>query len=382
MVLLFKTFREINFILNTAKTITVMHTESSNGWGGQEFRTFRESMGLMKLGVRIIILCQPGSVLGEKAEAAGIEVKTCTMKRSYDIFAVKRIIKLIRDENIDIINTHSGRDTLLAGIAGRLSSRKPTVVRTRHLALPITSKFTYNVLAHKIVTVSEYVRGYLISVGISPSKIAAIHTCVDLNKFDPNKAGDSLRKELGLAADTPVIGTVAILRKKKGHHIILDAIPAVLKEVPEAVFVFAGNGPQKQNIENEIKARGLSGKVYMLGLRNDIPDVLKSIDLFVLPTLQEALGTSFIEAMAMEKPVIGTDVGGVSEVIKDGVNGCLVKPDDPSDLARAVVRVLRSDNRGRMMGIEGRKMALQNFSSEKMCGDMFSLYSSLLQRKN
>lgn len=368
--------------MNTSKTITVLHTESSKGWGGQELRTFHESAGLIRLGARVLILCQPGSMLAENARAAGIDVKLCTMKKSYDVFAIKKILTLIGDENIDIINTHSGRDTFLAGVAGRLSLKKPRIVRTRHLALPITSKFTYNLLAHKIVTVSEYVREYLISKGIPPAKIAAIHTCVDLNKFDPDKAGDSLRKELGISADTLVIGTVAILRRNKGHHILLEAIPAVLKEVPEAVFVFAGNGPQKQNIENEIKARGLRGKVYMLGLRNDIPDILKSIDLFVLPTLQEALGTSFIEAMAMEKPVIGTDVGGVSEVIKDGINGCLVKADDPMDLAEAIIKVLRSDRRGRMMGIEGRRMALQNFSSEKMCEDMFALYLSLLQREN
>ena len=365
-----------------AEVFSVLHTESSVGWGGQESRTLQESLGLRKLGARVLVLCQPGSKLGEKAEAEGFDVFRCRMKKSYDLFAVRMIMKLIRTENIDIVNTHSGRDSLLAGIAGRLSVKKPAVVRTRHLALPITSKFTYTMLANKIVTVSEYVREYLISEGISSSKIAAVHTCVDLNRFDPEKAKDSLRTELGLADGTPVVGTVSILRRKKGHHILLDAIPAILKEVPETVFVFAGNGPQEENIVNKIYDLGLKGKVFMLGLRDDIPDVLKSIDLFVLPTLQEALGTSFIEAMAMGKPVIGADVGGVGEVIKDGINGYLVKPNDPSGLARAIIKVLQADDRGRMMGIEGKKMARQNFSSERMCEEMHSFYLSLLRRNN
>lgn len=365
-----------------AEVFSVLHTESSDGWGGQESRTLQESIGLRTLGARVLVLCQPGSKLGEKAEAEGFDVFRCRMKKSYDLFAVRMIMKLIRTENIDIVNTHSGRDSLLAGIAGRLSVKKPVVVRTRHLALPITSKFTYTMLAHKIITVSEYVRNYLISEGIFTSKISAVHTCVDLNRFDPEKAKDGLRKELGLGAATPIVGTVAILRRRKGHHILLDAIPEILKEVPEAVFVFSGNGPQEENIARRIEELGLSGKVFMLGLRNDIPDILKSIDLFVLPTLQEALGTSFIEAMAMETPVIGTDVGGVGEVIKDGVNGYMVKANNSSDLAGTIIKVLKADQRGKMMGMEGRRMVLKHFSAERMCEQMFALYVSLLKRES
>jgi glycosyltransferase involved in cell wall biosynthesis len=335
---------------------------------------------MRKLGARVVFLCQPGSVLGEKAEAEGFDVKGCRMKKSYDIFAVKNILSVINSEKIDIVNTHSGRDTLLAGIAGRLSSRRPAVVRTRHLALPITSKFTYNVLAHKIVTVSEYVRKYLISEGIDASKVQTVQTCVDLDKFDPGKAGDGLRQELGLVPGTPLVGTVSILRRKKGHHVLLDAIPRILERFPDTVFVFAGNGPQRENITNRIKDLGLGKKVFLLGLRHDVPYILNSIDLFVLPTLQEALGTSFVEAMAMGKPLIGTDVGGVGELIRDGQNGYLIKPDDPSALADAITRMLEDREKAEAMGKQGMDMVRKHFTSERMCGEMYDLYSSLLER--
>ncbi len=360
---------------------SVLHTESSTGWGGQESRTLQESVGLRKLGVRVVLFCQPGSVLGEKAEAEGLDVFRCRMRKSYDLFAIWNILKVVRKENIDIINTHSGRDTLLAGIAGRLSSRRPVVVRTRHLALPITSKFTYNVLAHRIVTVSEYVRNYLVSAGVPAQKITAVHTCVNLERFDPGKTGSGLRKELGIDPGAPVVGTVSILRRKKGHHILLDAIPDILEKIPDAVFVFAGNGPQKENIENKIKELGLEEKVFLLGLRNDIPYILNSIDLFVLPTLQEALGTSFVEAMAMGKPVIGADVGGVGELIKDGVNGYLVRPEDSDSLADAVIRTLLDKDKAETMGRQGMEMVRKDFTSERMCRGMYDLYSSLLKEK-
>ena len=360
-------------------TFSILHTESSTGWGGQENRTLQECIGLKKRGARVIILCQPDSRLNKRASAEGIEVRTCRMKKSYDILAIKYIMNLIRSENIDIISTHSGRDSLLAGIAGRLSRKRPIIVRTRHLALPITSKFTYSLLAHKVVAVSEYVKQYLIEKKIVSGKVTAIPTGIDTDKFNPQKVNDSLRQELGLQKDTPLIGTIAILRKKKGHHTILDAMPLVLKEIPDAVFVFAGDGPQRDNILNKIKASGLSGKVFMLGLRKDIPEILKSIDVFALPTLQEALGTSFIEAMAMGKPVIGADVGGVGEVIKNGVNGYLVEPDDPQALAEAIIKMLKDRETARLIGMEGRKIVEKNYTVEKMCERMYALYLSLIK---
>jgi glycosyltransferase involved in cell wall biosynthesis len=361
---------------------TILHTESSKGWGGQENRTLQESIGIRKLGARVLILCQPDSMLYEQAMTEGTEVRTCKMRKSYDFSAIKYILKLINTENINVINTHSGKDSFLAGIAGRISRRRPIVVRTRHLALPITSRVTYSMLPHIVVTVSAYVRQYLIKEGISPENVVAIPTGINLSKFNPESATDNLRDQLGLKEDIPIVGTIAILRIKKGHRVLLEAIPLISKEIPEAVFIFAGEGPQKRNILNRINSLNLSNKVFLLGMRRDVSNILKSIDLFVLPTLQEALGTSFLEAMAMEKPVVGTNVGGVGEVIKNGVNGYLVEPNNPATLSEAVIKILRNKKRARMMGIEGRKIVEQNFTVEKMCERMYELYSSLVGKKN
>ncbi len=358
--------------------ISVLHTESSTGWGGQENRTLKESIGLKKLGARVLILCQPGSMIGKIAAAEGIEVKTCRMRKHYDLPAIASIMKLIAGEEIDVISTHSGRDSFLAGAAGRLSKRQPVIVRTRHIALPITSRFTYSVLPHKVVTTSEYVRRYLISAGIGPERVVAVHTGIDLSKFDPDNTPATLRQELGLGDSVPVVGTVSVLRIKKGHQTLLEAIPMVLEKIPEAVFVFAGDGPQFENISTAIKKAGLSDKVFMLGMRHDIPAILNSLDIFVLPTQQEAHGGVFVEAMAMRKPVIGTDVGGVGEVIKHGVNGYLIAPNNAKALADAMVRMLGNREGMAAMGAEGRKMVEVRFSTEKMCDSMYALYLSLL----
>lgn len=360
---------------------TLLHTESSKGWGGQENRVLQESLGLQKRGVKVIILGQPGSLLSQRASAEGIAVRTCRMRKSYDLYAVKHILKPIKTENVDIVSTHSGRDSFLAGIAGRLSSKRPVIVRTRHLALPITSKITYSLLPHAVVTTSEYVRQYLITERIHPDKVVAIPTGVNINEFDPDKVRGSLKQKLGISDNHPLIGVVAILRFKKGHHILLETIPKILKTIPEAFFVFAGNGPQSETISCKIKDLGLLHKVFMLGLRHDISNILKSIDLFVLPTLQESLPQSLLQAMAMEKPVIGTKVGGIGEAIENEVNGYLVEPNNPSALSDAIIKLLQDKEKSRTMAIEGRKIVQQKYTIESMCEKMFDLYSSLLKAK-
>jgi glycosyltransferase involved in cell wall biosynthesis len=360
---------------------TVLHTESSKGWGGQENRIYHEALGIKKLGARVIIVCQPGSVIGQRA-AAAIEVEYCNMRKSYDIPAIHHLLNVIKKEQVDVVNTHSGKDSLLAAIAGRLSSRKPVIVRTRHLALPITSRFTYSILPHRVVTVSERVRQYLVNEeGIRPGRVAAVPTGVNLEMFDPDKNAGMLRAELNLADNVPLVGMVAIFRIKKGHHILLEAVPHILKEIPDTVFVLAGNGPTLDKIKSMVKEMDLEKHILFPGLRPDVPDILKSIDIFVLPTLQEALGTSILEAMAMEKPVVSSRVDGVPEIVKEGITGLLVEPDNPETLAKAIITLLRDKNRARKMGVEGRKLAEQYFTVDKMVNGMHDLYTSLLKSR-
>jgi glycosyltransferase involved in cell wall biosynthesis len=361
---------------------TVLHTESSEAWGGQENRILQECIGLRRFGARVIVLCQPGSVLATRAASEGFEVRTCRMRKNYDLPAIYFICKLIKDETPDIVSTHSGRDSFLAGVAARISRRKPLIVRTRHLALPITSRITYSILPHRVVTVSEYVRQNLIERGIPSDKVITIPTGIDLRQFDPDKTAGDLRQELKLKPDIPLLGTVAIFRIQKGYHVMLDAVPSVLEKIPMARFVFVGDGPQMENIYRKVKDLGLSDKIFMLGLRRDVPNILKSVDLFVLPTLQEALGTAFLEAMAMGKPVIGTEVGGVGEVIRNGNNGYLVKPNNPQALAEAIIALLLNREKAALMGREGRRMVRENFNTEVMCSRMHDLYTSLIDRRS
>jgi len=363
--------------------LTILHTESSSGWGGQENRTLHECMGLKKtFGDRVIILCRPESRLRERSAKAGIETRTHRLKGSHDLGAIAFITGLIKKERVDVVVTHSGVDSFLAGIAARFSRRQPVIVRTRHLALPITSKSSYSMIPHRVVTVSEFVRRYLVEDrGLKSGQVVSIPTGIDLDRFNRTSAPGGFREAEGIAPDVPVVGTVAILRRKKGHHVLLEAIPAVLKEIPDALFVFAGNGPQTENIKAQIKQLAIGRNVRLLGLRKDVETVLKGIDLFVLPTFQEALGTSILEASAMERPVISTLVGGVPEVVKEGVTGLLVEADKAEPLADAIIKLLKDPVLRTSMGKEGKKLVERDFSTIRMVERLHELYSELAKNK-
>jgi len=358
--------------------LTVLHTESSLGWGGQEQRTLRECLGIRKLGMRPAVLCPPGAELGRRAASAGIEVFPCPMRKSYDLAAIRTILRVLREQAVDIVNTHSGRDSLLAGVAARLSSRRPAVVRTRHLALRITSRISYTYLPHRVVTVSGYVKEYLIREGVPGERIVVVPTGIETGRFGNGAAPGNLREELGLPQDALLVGSISVLRIKKGHRFLLEAAPSVLAAFPRTVFVIVGTGPQEKNLRNAIDSMRLSGSVRMLGHREDVPNVLLSLDLFVLPTMEEALGTAFVEAMAAGRAVVGCRVGGVPEVVEEGRTGLLVPPENPVALAEAIRSLLADGELRRRMGEAGRQAVLTRYSEEEMCRQMWELYRSLL----
>jgi glycosyltransferase involved in cell wall biosynthesis len=356
-----------------------LHTESSKGWGGQENRSLQEALQLRGCGVELAFACQPGSRLAARGQEQGFAVHTMPMRSNADLPAVARLAAAMRRHGAEIVNTHSGRDTFLAGLAARLVRRRPLVVRTRHLILPITSRSTYTFLPDHVVAVSDAVRAYLIRAGVPEDHVSTISTGVDARRFDPARVRGTLRQELGLSDSALLVGTVAILRAKKGHLDLLDAAPAVLASAPEAVFVFAGDGPQQENLTRAIAERGLEGKVRLLGLRRDVPEILRSLDIFVLPTHEEALGTSFLEAQAMSVPAIGTRVGGVPETIREGETGLLVPARDPDALAQAIVTLAQDGQRRRAMGAAGREWVLAEHTVERMAERMLALYERLLR---
>jgi glycosyltransferase involved in cell wall biosynthesis len=167
---------------------------------------------------------------------------------------------------------------------------------------------------------------------------------------------------------------VAIVRDKKGHEDLIDAVRPMLAERPNLHVVMAGDGPWFDKIKNIVNGFGLGDRIHLLGFRTDIPNVLRGCDFFVLPTHQEALGQSYIEAMAAGLPVIGTDVDGVPELITHNVNGLLVPPHDIPALRAAIGRLIDNPRLRAQLGVAGRLLTDASFTVDGMADETIDFY--------
>ncbi len=358
------------------RRITVLHTEASLGFGGQERRILRELEGLDPARFRGLLLCQPDAKLGSVTEERGIPTMRFRMRSAYDPVAFVKIMQLLRRERVDIVHAHSSRDAWLAGAAGKLLGIP--VFRTRHLLTRIGGPYVYARLADTVLTVSEGVRQYLISQGVPGDKIIAVPTGINLKRFDPARTDlVDMRARFGIARDVFVIGLIAVLRKAKGHRFLLQALKRLAPEFPQLKLLIAGTGPQEQNIRNLIQDLGLTGQVMMLGHQDDIPSLLRALDVFVLPAQEEALGTAIVEATAMGVPVIATRIGGIPEVV--GEAGLLFESEDVEALANHLRTLIRSPVLAARMRAQGAARARELYDENLMIRRTEELYRKAME---
>ncbi|SAL81243.1 glycosyl transferase family 1 [Caballeronia choica] len=360
------------------KSLKILHSESSRGWGGQEVRTLKEMVALRDLGHVVELVCPSDARIGARSAELGFAVHHARMRGGGDVRSMTAIKALLRSKAFDVLNTHSGHDSLVAGMAGRLAGT-PLVVRTRHLALPISSLATYTWIPHRVIAVSRYVRQYLISAGVAAGRVQTIYDGIPT----PEPIVQStLRAELGLGPDALIGCMVAIMRDKKGHEDLIAAAEPLFATQPNLHIVMAGDGDTFARIKELVERRGLAQRIHLLGFRTDIPNVLRGCDLFVLPTHQEALGQSYIEAMAAGLPVIGTHVDGVPELITQNVNGLLVPAKDTQALRAAIVQLIDDPELRARLGAEGRRITEQGFTIGGMADETVDFYRRSLSERS
>jgi len=342
----------------------ILELESSKGWGGQEKRTVRLNNNL---DYEIFWGVSKESELFKRQKEINGKFLPIEIRKTYDLNAIWQVIRIIKKHNIDIISTHSGKDAWIGSIVGKLTGKK--VVRTRHLLTPINSPTSYN-LSDKVVCVSKGVRDYLASKGVKEEKLEVIYTGIDTQKFTPSIKKD-LKKELGI--NGVLIGIVAVLRIKKRHKDLIKAIKDL-----DVNLAIIGDGPQRENIEKLIKELGVENKVFMLGHRDDVAEILPSLDVFVLPSSEEALGTSILEASSCGVSVVASKVGGIPECVEDGKSGFLFEAENVDELKEKLKILIENENLRKSFGEYGRKMVKEKFSVKKMVEDTKRLYEELI----
>jgi glycosyltransferase involved in cell wall biosynthesis len=237
-------------------------------------------------------------------------------------------------------------------------------------------------ITDRMVALTEGEKNDYIAFSIcDPDKIVTIHSGVEIDRCMTAEVDiEDKKKSLGLDPKGLVVGTVGWLLPIKGPMHLLNAMARVWQSHPETSLVFVGKGDLEKELREEALRMEASGRVSFLGWRDDIPEIMQILDIFVLPSLNEGMGRVLVEAMAAGKPVVASRVGGIPDLVKHGQNGLLVEPGDVTGLSLAIRKLLIDKKMQDEMGMKGRTMA-QNFGVEKMVEKIDALYSSLHQKK-
>ena len=368
--------------------MNILIAESSMAVGGQELAVLLHAERLVKRGHRILLVLEPRSPIMAMASERGLPVEPFVMRQWRLPLSILAFRRLLARERPDIVHVNSSRDSWIAALATRLLRPRPKVIRTRHISAPLNKNATTHLLYRRlfdmvIVTGGERNRQDLIyRDGLSPERVAAFPIGLDVEEFSPAHPRHDLRAELGIPSGHLLVGMISYLRDYKGHRYLVDAVPLVLAEQPEVTFLIVGEGPEEQNIRAQIARLGLTASVRMLGFRDDLLDVFRSLNLFVIPTVEgDTIPQVLMQALAVGLPVVSTTTGSIADVIKDGESGFLVPPRDVAALAERIVRLLRDPSLREAMGSRGRRTVVQSYSIDRMVDELQRVYRQVLGLK-
>ena len=357
----------------------ILHTESSLGWGGQETRVLAELEWMRAQGHWTTLAAPPESAIAKRARDAGILFYPLRTHKALLPLEVARLAAWLIRNRVDVVNTHSSNDGWLAGLAARLALR-PILIRSRHIEVDYPNRFwsglAFRFLPHHVITTSQRIADRLAAeLGIPPARATCIATGVDLARFHPEVPG-TLREKLGLPPDVALVGIISVLRSWKGHATFLEAAGKLLGDKARRVhFVIAGDGPAREEWTQFIKKEPWKDNVTLLGHRNDVPNLLASLDVLVLPSYaHEGIPQIILQAQAMSRPVVATTIGGIPEVVEDGVTGLLVPPRDADALAEKIAALFDDPALSARLGQAGRKNIEKSYSLDAMGEKLLALY--------
>lgn len=361
--------------------IKVLHVLSDTNVGGAGRYIFNLLSNKEETSFEASVACPKGGELEKELRSRGIKVFALEGgESSANMSQIKSLRRIISQERFDIVHTHA---SFAGRIAGKIAGAK--VVMTRHSLIRgrassikrLATRLTSRIFTDRIIAISRAVKINLIESGVPADMIIIIYNGIDTTKFEGIKG--TLREELSIASDIPIIGMVARLVPEKGYEYAINAFYRVLKEYPNAILVIIGSGPLEDSLKTMCSELRIEDNVVFMGYRQDVENLMADFDLFVLSSISEGLGLSLLEAMALGIPVVATMTGGIPEVIKDGTNGLLIQPGNDIYLAENMVKILSNKDLAQRLGDEAKKTVAEKFSSKTMIEKTEKVYQEVLQ---
>lgn len=319
----------------------------------------------------------------KKAKEKGLEVVIFKCAGKLDISTVIQIKKFIKKNGINLIHCHGYKSNFY----GLISTKKyiPSVTTNHnwlknHWKLKIYCFLDGLWIRYfdRIVAVSNEIKKEMVKYRIPEKKIRIIDNGIDINRYNKKTETEKIKKELGFKDDERIVGTIGCLKKEKGYFYLLRAGKEIIDINKNVKFLIVGNGPLRNWLEDEADRLNIRKNIIFTGYRNDIPELLSAMDIFVLPSIREGLPIALLEAMASKTAVIATKVGAIPKVIQNEENGILLEPKDVNGLKDAIINLLNDNNKMQKLALQGYEKVKREFSSEIMCKRYFNIYKELL----
>jgi glycosyltransferase involved in cell wall biosynthesis len=322
-----------------------------------------------------------------EATKQNIPVHYFTMKRGFNLSGIRSIANFIHDNKITVIHSHGYKPNIFLALF--FSKQVKTVAtvhgwskETAHLKTMIYKYLDSLALKRMncIIAVSKAIAKELMQRGLQANKIEIIYNGINVNNSHDIYHEDfsQLRKKYEISPNTFVIGTLGRLAAVKGHTYLIQAMPAIVQEIPNCKLLIAGDGPLKADLHHQIKLLNLENHAKLIGYIKDIAGLFSITDLFVLPSLSEGLPITLLEAMACGKPVVASAAGGIPEVITNECTGVLIPPADANGLAQAITLLHKDKDRMKKLSANSRELVENNFSAKSMASHYAMMYSQLI----
>lgn len=329
--------------------------------GGAEVYVADMCEGLAQLGVDVELFCPAGRPFVDYAADRGLSCHTWKTRGKLDPITVIRLARLIKSTRANIIHTHLSTASLLGAFGARLAG-VPSVAHVHGLNSATCFKHSTAVIA-----VSEAVKKHLCVQGLREDRVRVVHNGVDLAKFAPMPR-DEARRELGMDTDAELIGVFGRLSSEKGQRLALESMALLGKTRPDARMLIVGDGKDREELVALAGSLGIGERVIFEPFNPDIRPMISACDVVLVPSLKEGFGLVAVNAMALRRPVVATNVGGLPEIVKDGETGVLVPPGEAKTMAGAVSELLDDPERMDHMGRLGRRRAENLFDLDRQIG--------------
>jgi glycosyltransferase involved in cell wall biosynthesis len=357
-----------------------LQIDTARTWRGGQNQVLLTVRGLRARGHRVVVVAHPNGEL-RKRLPADIEVVPIAPRGEVDLPTAWRLSRVIRDLQPDVVHAHDPHGVAVAATALSIASppRRPALVAARrvdfHIKSNSFSRWKYRQV-DRFITASDAIRAMLVEDGVPAERATTVHEGIDVDRVAAVEPLN-VREEYWFPPHSLIVGNIAALVPHKGQKYLIDAAAIVVREAPEARFLVLGEGELRPTLEHQVKHLHLSQHVVFAGFRTDVLAVLKGLDLFVMSSVTEGLGTSLLDAMAASRPIVATQAGGIPEVVVDGETGVLVPPRDGEALAAAILGLLRDESRRRRMAEAGLARVRTAFSVDRMVEATLAVYAAV-----